>query len=314
MNTKITMLLTSLRRTLLLPLCLPFTCMAAIQETNLFPLGEEGSFVNDLAQDTVGGKHFTLGNTLGIETTSSSPISGNFASFNGVNDYQFQADLSAVPVDNFAAELWVRVPDVNQTVGLFATGKKDNGNLRFHLEGGYWAASYKGIGWIGADFGIAPSQVAKPDVWTHLAVIRKQGVSTFYINGVPQVPTQAGQPFHGNNAHLAIFSGSTVSLLGHMDHIRIFTFDPEADNPVSALTFFQPATAEVSLSIRIQQPGSRVILSWPTSVGSALIPVRSDDLNDPWNPVTGTPLVVDDRYELDVGESVGRGFYRLPLP
>jgi hypothetical protein len=311
---KITTLQTRLRHVLLLSVCLALPAIAAIQETNLFPLGEDGSFVNDLAQDTVGGKHFTLGNTLGIGTASPSPVSSHFASFNGVNDYQFQADFTAVPTDNFAAELWVRVPDVNQTVALFATGKKDAGNLRFHLEAGYWAASYKGIGWIGADFGIAASQVAQPNVWTHLAVIRKQGVSTFYINGVAQTPTQSEQPFHGNNGHLGVFSGATAALLGDLDHIRIFTFDPLTDNPVAALTFPSPVTTAAQLSIRIQQPGSRIILSWPTLVGASVVPVRSDDLNDPWTAVSGTPLIVGDQYELDAGEAVGRGFFRLPPP
>ncbi|GAA5121771.1 LamG domain-containing protein [Luteolibacter yonseiensis] len=314
MNKKTSILMKNLRRALLLPFCLPFTCVATVRETTLFPLGEDGSFVGDLVQDTVGGKHFTLGNKLGIETTPASPVSSHFASFNGVNDYQFQSDLTAVPSDNFAAELWVRVPDVNQTVGLFATGKKDDGNLRFHLEGGYWAASYKGIGWIGADFGISPSQVARPDVWTHLAVIRKQGVSTFYINGVAQVPTQAGQPFHGSNAHLGIFSGSTACLLGDLDHIRIFTFDPQTDNPVASLTFPFAAGNETVLSIRIRQPGSRIILSWPKSVAPEVIPLHSDDLADPWTTVPGTPVVVGDQYELDAGEGAGKGFYRLPLP
>ncbi|MGL5017096.1 MAG: LamG domain-containing protein [Luteolibacter sp.] len=294
---------------------MPLAIHAQVTEVHLFPLGEDGTFINDLVQDTVGSAHFTDGNGLGIGTVDPSPISAKYAVFNGVNDFQFAADFSSTPVDNFAAELWVRVPAVNQTAGLLATGKKDDGNLRFHLENGYWAASYKGIGWIGANLGVAPSQIATANVWTHLAVIRSEGVSTFYINGVAQAGTVAGTPFHGANGHLAVFSGGIQSLGGNLDHIRIFSFNPLTDNPVAALTINQlPPAAEIRLNIEIRQPDSRVILTWPAAAGTSAFPQRSSDLRSPWTTITAPASLLQGLYEIDLGPAGTAEFFRLAIP
>lgn len=288
---------------------------ADITPLHLYALGEEGSFVNDLAQDSIGTAHFTDGNVVGIGTNEPSPVSASYAVFNGINDYQFAADLSTVPIDNFAAELWVRVPAVNQTSGLFATGRREDGSLRFHLENGYWAASYKGVGWIGANAGVAPSQVATPNVWTHLAVIRSQGISTFYINGIAQAGMLEDEPFHAANGHLAVFSGGIQSLGGHLDHIRIFSFDPITDNPVAALTFNQGNTnPEISMGIEIRQPGSRVILTWSQAAGASAVPQQSPNLQAPWTPITDLPTLNGDKYELDLGTPSGSQFFRLAYP
>ena len=210
---------------------------ADIIDRHLYPLGEEGSYVESLPQDTAGASPFLgIGGEPVIATDAPSPASVSYTRFDGA--YAYGADWSAVPVDNFAVELWARVADVNHDVGLFAGAKKDDGRLTFHLIGGNWAASYKGVGWIGA--GSGEGQAAVVDAWTHLAIIRSAGVSTFYINGVAQVGTLAEPPVFTGNAHLAVLSGAEASYRGDLDHLRIFTFDPQQDDPVAALTLGDP--------------------------------------------------------------------------
>lgn len=207
------------------------TADAVIVTVNLYELGEPGSYVDNRPQDSIGGLHFAGGaGTPMVLTDSPSPASSVYSRFEG--QYAFAADLSAFPTDNFGIVLWARVSDSLQDAGLFASAKNNDGRLTFHLINGNWAASYKGLGWIGASSGAG--QTVTADTWTQLAIIRENGIATFYINGVAQSGTSDQVPVFTNNAHFAVLSGGTP-YLGDLDQLQFFTFDPLTDDPVAAL-------------------------------------------------------------------------------
>lgn len=218
---------------------------AAIVEVLRYRLGEPGTFSVDapfVPIDTVGGRNmtdafgpFTPG---GVTVTMNQAYSTNATAFGlaGVSG-AYGADSDGLPVDNFAVEIWARTADVNQPFQSFFSLNADAaGSLMFHIGNGTWSASYSGVAWVGPVSGAGPP--VSPDAWTNLAVIRSNGISTFYLNGVAQSGTTLADPTTGAafGIHLAVTPGGLTNFVGDLDEARIFTFDPLVDDPVAALS------------------------------------------------------------------------------
>jgi PEP-CTERM motif len=74
----------------------------------------------------------------------------------------------------------------------------------------------------------------------------------FHIVGIAQSGSLATAPvIDMTKAHLAVTPGGLSSFDGSLDEIRIFSFNPNTDNPVAALSLFaavpEPATATLAL-------------------------------------------------------------------
>lgn len=216
---------------------------AAIIDVLRYRLGEAGSFSGSLPLDTVGGYDmtnafggFTPG---GVTSTMYQPYSTNATAFGPSSSGAYGADSTGLPADNFAVEIWARVSDVNQTFNnYFVLNGNTVGSVSFHAGSGVWAASYFNVAWVGAAAGAG--QTATANAWTNLAIIRSNGTSTFYINGVAQAGTTLAAPSYGvatAGIHLAVTPGNTSHFVGDLDEARIFTFDPNVDDPVAALSF-----------------------------------------------------------------------------
>ncbi len=215
---------------------------AAIVEVLRYHLGEPGSFSGQLPIDTVGGRDmtnafgtFTPG---GVTDTMDQAYSTNATAFGSVgNSGAYGASSTGLPSDNFAVEIWARTSDVGQDFQSFLSlNAGDAGSLMFHIGDGTWSASYFGAAWVGPASGGGESVAS--GVWTNLAVIRSEGVSTFYVNGVAQTGTTSAAPSYGapDGIHLAVTPGGLTNFDGDLDEARIFRFDPLVDNPVAALS------------------------------------------------------------------------------
>lgn len=235
---------------------------ATILETHLYELGEPGSFnVNTVALDSVGSTNF-IGKGSRVPSTSTvspSPISTTYTHFDNTgsfgSDYSgnYGADFSGFATDNFAVELWVRTSDVTvqgnsgDIAEIFRMGTV-NGSLEFYLRNdGLWMAGYKDQAYIGS------GSAAVADEWVNLAVIRDDGNTAFYVNGVQLGGTTSVAPVHNAGAgHIAIGSGAANTFTGDIDNIRMFTFDV-SDDPVAALTYNniipEPSSAALLLGI-----------------------------------------------------------------
>ncbi len=92
------------------------------------------------------------------------------------------------------------------------------------LSGNGWSARDFNFSYIGSDdTGVAGSFSA--NTWTHLALIRDNGTTTFYINRVAQTPTYAGAPSH-DLGFLSTEPGAPTYFDGDMDEARVVTFTP----------------------------------------------------------------------------------------
>lgn len=286
-----------------------------VVELHLYEMGEPGSVVETngvgMLQDSIGSSHWgpEYGKNLGYYSYDSSPVSGVYAGFY-TNDYQWGAEFSSVPTDNFAVELWVRTSNTNQDTGVFAMGKNDPGNLRVHCENGMWGASLNGIGFMGAVVSnnvFVAEQAVMSNKWTNLAVVRENGVSRFYIDGTYKGET-TGAAYHSDESYLGFFDGQTNSPYfdGHMDHLRLFSFHPVTDDPLSELT--------VNNFLDIASDGSDVIVSWSTNAGaSKYLETKASLIGGGWTASAGSPVVVGENYEQTV-LPVEVGFFRLVKP
>ncbi|MFD2159206.1 LamG domain-containing protein [Rubritalea tangerina] len=203
---------------------------AAITIVHTYDLGEASTVIGGVPQDSTGTTHFTNGigggmsvNTVGVGASGSTA----YASLS--NQGVYGADFSGFATDNFGIELWARTSDSDSII--FTTGNSGQ-FLDFQTTGGNWAASINGASWVGGNNGAGQAFTA--NTWTHLALIRNNGTTTFYINGVAQSGTSNAAVTH-SAGHLGVRPGDGRRYEGDIDSVRMFTFDPINDDPVAAL-------------------------------------------------------------------------------
>src|SRR6202012_2358152 len=105
---------------------------------------------------------------------------------------------------------------------------------------GSYCALYGGIAFIGS----SPATVG---TWTHLALVRTNGMTTFYVNGAVAA-TSTLTPNTATGAFgLGINpNGGGFQFLGYLDEVRIFTFAANQFNTNDLLFYAGPPTATIS--------------------------------------------------------------------
>ena len=228
------------------------TASAVVTTVHQYELGEPGTIIDigseiGVAQATLGSSftNDTFGGGLAVGSVNPSPVSSFYAIDAGPVSQggNFGANHSAFATDNFGIEMWVRTSDVSQSGSFFGTAGSNTGSVNFLFLNGGWAATIQNVTWIGDNPNAGGNtQTAVADKWTHLAVIRDGGVSTFYIDGVAQAGTSSSSSITHGTAHLGLTSGASNGFIGDYDALRLFTFGDE-DDPVAALTLVpEPST------------------------------------------------------------------------
>ncbi len=210
--------------------------------SSMLPLDSTGNTAHDLDGAWDQGASLTA-----IAFTGGDPAPAPLASAGSTHytrldmSYRWGADLSDLPTDNWALEVWFRSTD--DFGSLFESAGNEVGTrLKVKIEaGGMISASYDGAAWIGPAGGVAGYT---DGAWHHLAVIRDNSTSTLYLDGLAQAGTTAIAPFWGTNAQIGTQDGAfgLTPYTGDMDYLRVFTFDPLTDDPVAALTVPEPTT------------------------------------------------------------------------
>lgn len=200
---------------------------AAITVYAEYLLGEPLTLgTNNLPLDSVGGRDFTdpinpggvtvggpgahAGSTAYLDT--SSPIDSG---------YYNVGNFLSLANDNVAIGVYARASAIGGNTGtIFGTG--DGGGLDLSLAGNGWAGSLFNVDWVGPDDGVTGSFT--PGTWVHLALIRDSGLTTFYINGIPQGASLATAPVN-SSPHLSVKPGGSAYFDGQIDEARAVTFD-----------------------------------------------------------------------------------------
>lgn len=203
---------------------------AAITKYAEYHLGETGSLAgaNLIPQDSSGNnRHLTTaisGNTATVSPSAiTAPGSSQYVDTRpAANQSWFASNLyNGLATDNFAMGVYAAAPTQAGSTGDVFTLGGANSAFKISLGSNGWAASSHNISWIGTANGIAGS--FKPNQWVHLALIRKGGVTTFYIDGVAKA-TYNGAPVH-NSPHMAVSPGGASWFNGRVDEARVLTFD-----------------------------------------------------------------------------------------
>ncbi len=220
-------------------------------------MGEAGSVGTDnISLDTSGnGRHMESVNGTGAMTVTPVGVgsgpeaagSTSYLSFDGNVGMSTTLWNAAFPVNNFAVEFWVRF-DVTNVHNRTIRGGTNTPGIFSHENGTALGASYNG------KVGIGSVVTPAADTWYHLAIIRDDGVSAFYVDGIQTAGTTTQTPDWDGTFYLGQNEADSQWLHGDMDEFRIFSFDPNTDDPVAALAINSPireAATSVLLSLGV---------------------------------------------------------------
>ena len=200
---------------------------AAITIYSEYLLGEPLTLgTNNLPLDSVGGRDFTDSINPGGVTVGGSGAHAGSAAYMDTSSaansgYYALGNFASLPSNNVGIGVYARASAIAGSTGtIFGTG--DGGGLDLGLHANGWAGSLFNVDWVGPAGGVAGSFVA--DTWVHLALIRADGLTTFYIDGVPQGASLATAPVN-SSPHISVSPGGFAYFDGGIDEARAVTFD-----------------------------------------------------------------------------------------
>jgi alpha-L-fucosidase len=233
-----------MKRLHLLPLFLLAQQASALNIEASFRLGEGETtpLTNKRPFDSSGhGHNFSAdlgGNNVVISTTNCAPGSTSCYVFSGSNQGFYDATYNA-PENNAGIQAWVRSGDLTQGGRtIFSTGG-NNGGLQLIFDGpaGGFRAALASRAYVGGTY-----MPASTSEWVHLALVRDNGVTTFYVDGTAVGDPSSEIPIDGTQMHLAVNSGAVAYFNGAIDEVQVFSFAAGTFQP-SALGWFSSPLA-----------------------------------------------------------------------
>jgi hypothetical protein len=206
-----------------------------------YRMGDDGQGASNLPLDsTTNGLHFLSP----ISTATITPNGGGFDddafyTFNGIDQAYYDIGLD-LPENNIGIEVWVRtfnLAQANQTV--ISTGSNLDGlQIGYDAASGGWFGAVANVEFVGA---VGAGNYAAGE-WIHLALVRDNGTTTFFVNGEPG-GTSTAVPNNATLTHMAVNAGGLPGNYfgGDIAEARIFTFEPGEFNPATAL-LLEPQT------------------------------------------------------------------------
>jgi hypothetical protein len=161
-----------------------------------------------------------------------------------------------------------------------------------------------------------PSAAIVPNdsLWHHIAVIHRNGTDLrFYVDGVlgDTIPYTAGVIKTRTDTFFTVGSEGTGGLAyrGLLDRLQL------SDEAVDPTTLDYLAVPGVIPGIPELEIGVAVSIAWPADVTGFLLQ-STTNLNEPkvWSNVSGTPVVVGDKFYTLLPTPEAKTFYRLTRP
>ena len=136
------------------------------------------------------------------------------------------AALIPTLTDNFGIELWVMPEETTAQTCLAYNGNTGTSGWGLYKIGATYQGIFGGVAFIG-------SAAVTAGAWTHLALVRNNGTTTLYMNGVAAGSTTAApNPPTGSFAVAANPQNPANDQFGnnygYLDEVRVFTFPPGA--------------------------------------------------------------------------------------
>lgn len=213
--------------------------------------------------------------------------------FNGTN-YGVASFVTNL-TDNFCIEAWVKTPTDSATNYIFYNGSTAHNGCGIFQNGSNFEVHLGDS----AVFGSAPVQT---NVWTHLALVRNNGTTSLYINGLP-----AGSslwPCYTPDNAFAIATApdnpGSNGWVGLIDEVRVFGFAPGAFQK-SDLLLDRPV-------LNISPQAGLMLVTWPTNRAVQYGLEASTNFLD-WTPLSAFP--VNDLFTSSNSVTDGNWFFRL---
>lgn len=140
--------------------------------------------------------------------------------FNGTDARYVAGSVLTTASDNFGIEAWVRSTGSTTGNALIAyNGNTSTSGWGIFRLGGTYTFLYGGV--------TVPAGAPVTTNWTHLALVRASGTTSFYVNGVVAVTDSAApNPPAGQFAIGGNPLSATELFAGNIDEVRLFTFAP----------------------------------------------------------------------------------------
>lgn len=216
-------------------------------------LGEPGSLgASNVPLDSVGGRNIDTTINPGPVTVGAPGAHAGSSAFLDTSDpansgYYHPGNFADLPTDNVAIGVYARAAslDAANHGTIFGTGE---GGLDLSLQTNGWSGSIFNVAWVAEPGGVTGSFTMNQ--WTHLALVRAEGVTTFYIDGVAQPGTYGGAIVNAL-PHVSVSPGGFSYFDGGIDDARVVTFDPgePTTNIIAALQGVPEPTVAVLLAI-----------------------------------------------------------------
>lgn len=217
------------------------------------PGGNSGLAVTNTTTDLAGTKHLKqFGSpfyTNAVSSGASNRVGSSLAvQFNGASQCLSNAVVSTA-TDNFGIEAWVR-PGTTAGAGVSNYFIAYNGNTTANgwgifQNGNRYFAQLAGL----PPFGVGVSAAA--GTWAHVALVRDNGTTTFYVNGIVRGSTVSAPatPVGGFAIGSVPESPTSQYFNGAIDEVRVFTFAPGQFNTNDLLLNLQRVATLPSASI-----------------------------------------------------------------
>ena len=133
-------------------------------------------------------------------------------------------------LNNFGIEAWVNPTEVTNDQIIAYNGDTGTSGWGIMISGSTYSALYGGVIIFG-------TTAAVPGVWTHVALVRDNGMATLYVDGVAAgTSTVTPYPPEGGFALGAPPSNPTNQFFtGYIDEVRLFSFVPGQFSPSDLL-------------------------------------------------------------------------------
>ena len=151
-----------------------------------------------------GNAHDASGNKNDGRVVGASPCKDRFGKsdaafgFNGVDNYISFASAPLKNLDNWSLSVWINPASTNQYAMAVCLGF-DDGNTGdgfafgmtkdIYNAGNHLTGVLGGVKWIASGYAF-PS----PNAWYHVVMLRTDGVTKFYVNGIQTANTESSVP------------------------------------------------------------------------------------------------------------------------